>query len=809
MPAISEKQRRFFEAVTHNPAFAKKVGVPQSVGKEFTKKDFQDELNEIKEQILAYKNSPLNAVATPLEKPDDADPCWEDYKQLGMKEKGGKEVPNCVPEEDAKEDSEAWQNKEGKNKNGGLNEKGRESYNKAHGGHLKAPQKEGSRHESFCARMKGMKSKLTSSKTANDPDSRINKSLRKWHCHEDAQIEQNLSSSPMPINKDAGVMGRASGILFMTDKGEILFLRRGNGSDYPNHWAVCGGHQEKGETLEEGARRECFEETGIKYKGDLELLHDDGQFATYLARIGERCDVKLNYEHTGYDWADAENPPMPMHPSLYNTLKIVSADTELDVAELISEGLLPSPQPYSNMHLLDIRITGTGMAYRSSIEEHVWRDPSLYLNDEFLRRCNGLTVIRDHPDSAVLNSKEFKDRAIGSILLPYIKGDEVWGIAKIYDNDVMEEILEGDISTSPSVAFDNSAQNVTLTTEQGEPLLIEGKPFLLDHIAIVTKDRGGKGVWDKGGDAQGVLLNNKEEFKMDASKIAPVADASGDKLDAILNAITGLAVRVDAMEKNMPAEPLMKAADKKRKDDDDMKMSKKDDDDDMRKDDDDEEDVPPFIKKKMKKDDDMMDDEKCDDDDMKKDAVSRSDKKRKDAHGVAEKPSGEMRFDEEEEEEEEAEKKKEAKMDENDEKAMKKDEEMARMADAQAKADSVYSAFGKSATRPLDGEKHTAYRKRLLRGLQSYSDAYKDVNLLAIKDAKLLDIAEKQIMADALQSAKFAMHIPKGSLYEVKKQDASGRTITSYKGHISAFLDEFKLEPMRAKKWFTNNVERN
>ena len=523
--------------------------------------------------------------------------------------------------------------------------------------------------------------------------------------------------------------------------------------------------------------------------------------------MGECLPVKLNYEHSGYDWADAENPPMPMHPALYNSLQIASADTEFDVAQLMSEGLLPSPQPFSNMHLLDIRITGTGMAYRSSIEEHVWRDPSLYLNDEFLRRCNGLTVIRDHPESAVLNSKEFKDRAIGSVLLPYIKGDEVWGIAKIYDNDAMSEILEGEISTSPSVAFDNNAQNVTLTTEEGEPLLIEGKPFLLDHIAIVTKDRGGKGVWDKGGDAQGVLLNNKEEFKMDAREIAPVADASGDKLDAILKAINGLAVRVDAMEeKNMPAKPLMKAADKKRKDDDDMKMSKKDDDDDMRKDDDEEEDVPPFIKKKMKKDDDMMDDEKRDDDDDmgKDDAVSRSDKKRKDAHGVAEKPSGEMRFDEEEEA-----KKKEAKMDDDDEEAMKKDEEMGRMADAQAKADSVYSAFGKSATRPLDGENHIAYRKRLLRGLQSYSDAYKDVNLLAIKDVKLLDIAEKQIMADALQSAKFAMHIPKGSLYEVKKQDASGRTITSYKGHISAFLDEFKLEPMRAKKWFTNNVERN
>jgi hypothetical protein len=38
------------------------------------------------------------------------------------------------------------------------------------------------RRKSFCARMSGMKSKLTSAKTANDPDSRINKSLRAWKC---------------------------------------------------------------------------------------------------------------------------------------------------------------------------------------------------------------------------------------------------------------------------------------------------------------------------------------------------------------------------------------------------------------------------------------------------------------------------------------------------------------------------------------------------------------------------------------------------------------------------------------------------
>lgn len=80
--------------------------------------------------------------------------------------------------------SAAWTRKEGKNEKGGLNEAGRRSYERANpGSDLKPPQPEGgSRKKSFCARMKGMKAKLTSSKTANDPNSRINKALRVWNC---------------------------------------------------------------------------------------------------------------------------------------------------------------------------------------------------------------------------------------------------------------------------------------------------------------------------------------------------------------------------------------------------------------------------------------------------------------------------------------------------------------------------------------------------------------------------------------------------------------------------------------------------
>lgn len=79
----------------------------------------------------------------------------------------------------------AWTRKEGQNKSGGLNEKGRKSYERENpGSDLKAPSKKvgNPRRASFCARMKGMKKKLTSSKTAKDPDSRINKSLRAWNC---------------------------------------------------------------------------------------------------------------------------------------------------------------------------------------------------------------------------------------------------------------------------------------------------------------------------------------------------------------------------------------------------------------------------------------------------------------------------------------------------------------------------------------------------------------------------------------------------------------------------------------------------
>ena len=83
--------------------------------------------------------------------------------------------------------SPAWTRKEGKDPKGGLNAKGRASA-KAQGMNLKPPapnpktKEDKGRRASFCARMGGVKKKLTSEKTKNDPNSRINKSLRAWGC---------------------------------------------------------------------------------------------------------------------------------------------------------------------------------------------------------------------------------------------------------------------------------------------------------------------------------------------------------------------------------------------------------------------------------------------------------------------------------------------------------------------------------------------------------------------------------------------------------------------------------------------------
>ena len=151
-----------------------------------------------KASIRNYRRSGPDTLEPAMFDPDNKrgktiDKRREEHKaRRGVKDA---KVPTYTKEETVDEaKSAAWQRKEGKRESGGLNQKGVDSYRRENPGSklktavttkpskLKKGSKSANRRKSFCARMSGMKKKLTSAKTANDPDSRINKSLRKWNC---------------------------------------------------------------------------------------------------------------------------------------------------------------------------------------------------------------------------------------------------------------------------------------------------------------------------------------------------------------------------------------------------------------------------------------------------------------------------------------------------------------------------------------------------------------------------------------------------------------------------------------------------
>lgn len=636
-------------------------------------------------------------------------------------------------------------------------------------------------------------------------------------------------------------MIRAAGILFITPDRKALYLKRGAGGDYPGYWCFPGGRIEDGETELEAAVREAEEEcgkipAGTKLPWTRQIRANDepsvvavspalpGQaapgeevdFTTFIQRVKEEFTPTVNGEHVGYAWAPIDQPPAPLHPGCDIALNRLTMD-ELGVARAMRDGLLISPQPYDNMWLFDIRITGTGMAYRHKHEEYVWRDPSLYMNDDFVQRCNGLSVIFEHPKGAMLNSKEYSDRVVGAIFLPYMKGDEVWGIAKIYDAAAVKLMRDNQLSTSPAVVFRDPSVNTELELESGEKLLIEGKPSLLDHIAICER-----GVWDKGGEPAGVATLVKgdstvTEEERKAAEAKARADAEGgEKLDKILTGLDSLAkgraddrvkmdeycAKVDAMSSRMDAFEAKKDDDDDDDDDEEEEDKKKSDKKADRKDAAKKDEFPEDMKgkKDAKKDDDDDDDDDDEEPEDKKVAVADK-KKRKDA----------AKKDDDDDDDDAK------KADSVDVKAMKaeiadlkkripaqmSDADYRKRAEVQAKADHVFQAFGDSAPRPLDGETLDGYRRRLASTLKTHSPAWSKVELAAIADATAFDVAEGQIYADALAASHNPVDLPEDDLREIVRTDhATGQRTISFVGKHS-FVRGFKAPVQKVTNFLT------
>ena len=144
-----------------------------------------------------YAKKAYDYVKARKDMKEEKGPCWKGYEMVGMKKKRGKEVPNCVPVE------EDWQKVNRQDKTDGLSQKAVNAYRRENPGSKlqtavteKNPKgKRAARRKSFCSRMSGMKKRLTSAKTARDPDSRINKALRRWNCEEEMQINEIKAST--------------------------------------------------------------------------------------------------------------------------------------------------------------------------------------------------------------------------------------------------------------------------------------------------------------------------------------------------------------------------------------------------------------------------------------------------------------------------------------------------------------------------------------------------------------------------------------------------------------------------------------
>ncbi|EAW1353881.1 TPA: DUF2213 domain-containing protein [Escherichia coli] len=427
--------------------------------------------------------------------------------------------------------------------------------------------------------------------------------------------------------------------------------------------------------------------------------------------------------------------------------------TELEVAERIRDGTVPSPVKFSNMWLVNLRITGTGLAYRAGLKEHVWRDPKLYLNEEFLRRCNGLPVIANHPDDAVLTEEDFKSRIVGSVMLPYIRGDEVWAVCRVYLQSIVEEITEGDVSTSPSVVFNSTSGNVEV--QEGDTnFLIEGVPFLVDHIALVTKAHGSLGVWDKDRIPAGVEVTNTGEIEMEKEELqALLQGVVNDALSGINQKIDGVVTRMDSLEQR----------DKARADA--------------------EEQAKKEAEEKAKADEAAEEQRKADEA-----AAKEAEEKAKADEAAAKDAEEKAKADSEAEEQRKA-----------DEEAEKERNDSA-LAEAQAKADSAFSACGKNAPAPFSGENALDYRKRALIAMQKHSPAHKDVNIRAIADSATLAVLEDAIFSAARQSIEKEMMSTQGQLHKRIRNDEAGRRITEYQGDPNVWLSAFKIPGRRLAK---------
>ncbi|MDF7674751.1 hypothetical protein PT277_05365 [Acetobacteraceae bacterium ESL0709] len=431
--------------------------------------------------------------------------------------------------------------------------------------------------------------------------------------------------------------------------------------------------------------------------------------------------------------------------------------TQDEVARFMADGIFTSPSWFLNGCLFAMRISGTNFAIREGpdgkTDELAFRDPALWTSQRMLEAANGLPVIMQHPETASLTDRSFAEQIVGTVIYPFVRQNELWGIARILNRPLAEELAHHQWSTSPGV-ITGRVSGISLR-KNGGFFNYENMPFLLDHLAICEQ-----GVWDKGQAPSGIdidagLFGNGADYMDD--EIDPIAD---QVISPHHNPDEGVQVKHDdmddaalvaALDKMTGLKELMASLTKDGKGISDIDLASL-----ARK----LFSVLGGLDKDRKEPDHNPSDDKNSDTERLKQLNDEIEALRQRTTPLSD--------------------------DENNE-----------ISEITAKADAVAVATGTIVPRHIAGETPMAFRRRLAKQFLQFSRTQRGADLSTLSDQNF-EIAERQIYADALhyQPAQSSLKPTDPMIRKTMTDPITGQRITRYQGSPRAAFAPFLATPL-------------